>query len=115
MQNGLMSAVTQEIVLMVFANAMLDLKVSTAKFHVCFFFSFLECAFLFYACFSSIYLLFSALEDTEKELLVFAGSGSNPSEKFDFETNTTCILDSYPTNQGTNQLLEIVLKKETIF
>jgi len=39
------------------------------------------------------------LEDTEKELLVFAGSGSNPSEKFDFETNTTCILDSYPTNQ----------------
>ena len=58
----------------------------------------------FHACFSSIYLLFSALEDTEKELLVFAGSGSNPSEKFDFETNTTCILDSYPTNQGYNQL-----------
>ena len=42
--------------------------------------------------------LFLALEDSKKELLVFAG-GSNPSEKFDFEHNTTCPLAAYPTDQ----------------
>ena len=42
--------------------------------------------------------LFLALEDSDKELLIFSG-GSNPSENFDFKYNTTCSTTAYPTNQ----------------
>ena len=66
MQNGLMSAVTQEIVLMVFANAMLDLKVSTAKFHVCFFLSFLECMLVSTLAFHQ-FICFFQLQKTRKK------------------------------------------------
>ena len=90
MHNGKMNAIMLAIVWMESANATLVSKDTNVKLRVSY------CTTHLHTHIDHSRVFISALEDSNLDLIVYAGNPANPSQKYSLDRNVTCAIDEFP-------------------